>query len=62
MRNLHLVLMPALNLSKTWIWHFDIGATSRIDDVLNEHGGLPHVSPLASHLNSFLAGTNRELF
>ena len=36
-------------------WHFDNGATSKFDDVLLEHGGLPHVLPLAVHLN-FLVG------
>ena len=30
--------------------HFDKGATSKIDDVLIEHGGLPHDLPLAVHL------------
>ena len=28
-------------------WHFDDGASSKIDDVLAEDGGLPHVLPLA---------------
>ena len=43
----------------TWencIWsflHFDNGATSNFADVLLEHGGLPHVLPLAVHLNFF---------
>ena len=27
-------------------WHFDNGAISKFDDVLLEHGGLPHVLPL----------------
>ena len=36
-------------------WHFDNDATSKIDDVLTEHGGLLHVIPLAVHL-SFFAG------
>ena len=31
-------------------WHFDNGAKSKSDDVLTEHGGLPHVLPLAVHL------------
>ena len=30
--------------------HFDKGATCKIDDVLIEHGGLPHDLPLAVHL------------
>ena len=34
-------------------WHFDNYATSKIDDVLNEHGGLLHVLPLAVHLTFF---------
>ena len=34
--------------------HFDNGAISKIDDVLIEHGGLPHVLPLAVHLGFFL--------
>ena len=32
---------------------FDNGATSKIDDVLSEYGGLLHVLPLAVHLNFF---------
>ena len=43
-------------------WHFDKGATSKFDDVLLEHGGIPHVLPLAVHLKFFwldkLEGTN----
>ena len=35
---------------------FDNGATSKIDDVLSEDGGLLHVLPLAVHLNFFLDG------
>ena len=35
-------------------WDFDNGVTSKIDDVLTEHGGLPHhVLPLAAQLNFF---------
>ena len=34
-------------------WHF--GASSKINDVLAEVGGLLHVLPLAVHLNFFLA-------
>ena len=33
--------------------HFDNGATSKIDDVLTEHGGLLHVPPLTVHLRFF---------
>ena len=32
---------------------FDNGATSKIYDVLTEHGGLLQVLPLAVHLNFF---------
>ena len=49
MGDLHLVL-PALNLST-----LNAGRTSKIDDVLTEHGGLLHVLPLAVHL-IFFAG------
>ena len=35
---------------------FDNGATSKIDDVLSEHGGLLHVFPLAVHLIIFFDG------
>ena len=31
-------------------WHFDNGAISKFDDVLLEHGGLPHVLSLAVQL------------
>ena len=34
-------------------WHFDNVALSKIDDVLTEHGGLPHVLPLVVHLIFF---------
>ena len=34
--------------------HFDNGASSKIDDVLSEDGGLLQVLPLAVHLNFFL--------
>ena len=34
-------------------WHFDNDATSKIDDVLTEHGGLLHVLPLIVHLVFF---------
>ena len=34
--------------------HFDNGASSKIDDVLSEDGGLLHVLPLAVHLIFFL--------
>ena len=35
-------------------WHFENGASIKIDDVLAEDGGLLHVLPLAVHLNFFL--------
>ena len=31
-------------------WHFENGATRKIDDVLTEHGGLLHVLPLAHEI------------
>ena len=34
-------------------WHFDIGASSKIDDLLTEDVGLLHVLPLAVHLIFF---------
>ena len=34
-------------------WHFENGASSQIDDVLAEDGGLLHVLPLEVHLNFF---------
>ena len=37
-------------------WHFENGASSKIDDVLAEDGGLLHVLPLAVHLNFFFDG------
>ena len=42
MGDLHLVLHVSPRC-----WHFDNGATWKIDDVLIEHGGLPHILPLA---------------
>ena len=36
-------------------WHFDNGASSKIDDVVAGDGGLLHVLPLAVHLNFFLS-------
>ena len=35
------------------IWHFENGASNKINDVLAEDGGLLHVLPLAVHLNFF---------
>ena len=37
-------------------WHFYNGALSVIDNVLLEHGGLPHVLPLAVKLEFIFAG------
>ena len=51
--DLHLVL-PTLNLSI--LRHFDNDATSKFDDVLTEHGGLPHVLPIAVYLGLFKCG------
>ena len=34
-------------------WHFENGASIKIDDVLAEDGGLLHVFPLAVHLIFF---------
>ena len=34
-------------------WHFDNGASSKVDDVLTEVGGLLHVLPLAVQLKYF---------
>ena len=45
--------------------HFDNGATSKIADVLTEHGGLLHVLPLTVHLDFFngeVGGTILKLF
>ena len=38
-----------------WVggWHLDNDATSKIDDVFVEDGGLLHVLPLAVHLDFF---------
>ena len=52
---LHLVL-PARNLYSLdagILIMITIGTTSKIDDVLNEHGALLHVLPFAAHLNFF---------
>ena len=35
------------------LWHFENGASIKIDDVLAEDGGLLHVLPLEVHLNFF---------
>ena len=39
--------------SGKWGGYFDNGASSKIDDVLAEDGGLLYVLPLAVHLNFF---------
>ena len=36
------------------LWHFENGASVKIDDVLAEDGGLLHVLPLAVHRYFFL--------
>ena len=38
------------------LWHFENGASVKIDDVLAEDGGLLHVLALAVHLNFFFDG------
>ena len=35
-------------------WHFENGASSKIEDVLAKDGGLLHVLTLTVHLNFFL--------
>ena len=35
-------------------WHFENNVTSKIDDVLTEHGGLFHVLPLTVHMRFVL--------
>ena len=37
-------------------WHFENSASSKIEDVLTEDGGLLHVLTLAVHLNFFFDG------
>ena len=49
MGDLHLVY-PALNLSVPDAGILKMVHTSKCDDVLLEYGGLPHVLPLAVHL------------
>ena len=38
------------------LWHFENGASSKIDDVLAEDGGLLHVLPLTVHMKFFFDG------
>ena len=44
--------LPALILSTLYpeCWHFDSGASIKIDDVFAEHGGLLHILPLLSFM------------
>ena len=49
MGDLHFDL-PALNMSTLNAGNLMNDVTSKIDDVLTEHGGLLHVLPLAVHL------------
>ena len=45
-------------------WYFDNGATSKIDDVLTEHGGLLHVLSLTvqrKFFNGQVGGTIQKL-
>ena len=37
-------------------WHFDKAATSKIDDVFIEHGGLPYVLPFAVQVEFSFGG------
>ena len=39
-------------------WHFEKGATTKFDDVLTEHVGLPHVL----HLAVYLGGGGQQHF
>ena len=41
---------------------FDNGASSKIDDVLAEDGGLLHVLPLTVHLKGQVGGTIQKLY
>ena len=51
MEDLYLVLCTEYVSPRCW--HFDNGATSKIDDVLSEYGGLLNELSLAVHLNFF---------
>ena len=42
-------------------WHFDSGASSKIDDVLAEDGGLLHVLPLFEHYLMTTWGQTRHV-
>ena len=53
MGDLHLV-HPALNFSV--LDDYDNGTTSKFDDVLLEHGGLPYVLPFAVQVEFFFGG------
>ena len=43
-------------------WHFDNGASRKIDYVIAEDGGLHHFLPLAVHVNFFLDHSGPFLF
>ena len=47
-----MVLAPNVFVSAPW--HFENGASSKIDNVLAEDGGLLHVLPFAIHLIFFM--------
>ena len=49
-------LWLALKVLRISPWHFDNGASSKIDDVLSEDCGLLHVLILAVHLKFFFDG------
>ena len=61
MVDLHLVI-PVLNFSTLDPGILINGATSQIDDVLTEHGGLIHVLPLAVRLRFLLLDNQRGPF
>ena len=49
----------SLSTWETYIWsirHYDNGTTSKFDDVLLEHGGLPYVLPFAVQVEFFFGG------
>ena len=43
-------------------WHFENGASSFIDNVPLNHGGLPYVVHLVVHLEFFVLGKSRGSF
>ena len=53
MGDMHLVLLWSEFVYPGY-WHIDNGATSKINNVVTEHGGILHVLPLAVYLKCFL--------